>query len=78
MKILLVVFRNFANAPKTKKPSILSALDCYQTVLIFNPFCNRLVAAHNFTTAKEIGSGVISVGYSINLEYLLLLIIRLP
>jgi len=78
MKILLVAFRNFAQAPKTKKPSLLSALDCSQTVITFTPICNRLVAAHNFTAAKEIGGTLISVSYSINLEYLLILLIRLP
>jgi len=43
MKILLVAFRNFDVHLKTKKPSILSALDFSQTVIIFNPFCDRLV-----------------------------------
>ena len=78
MKILLVAFRNFAKTPKTKKPSILRALDCSQTVITFNPICNRLVAAHNFTAAKESGGSIISVDYSINLEYLLPLLICLP
>jgi len=78
MKILLVAFRNFAKAPKTKKLSVVSAPDCSQTVITFNPICNRLVAAHNFTAAKESGGSIISVVYSINLEYLSLLLIRLP